>query len=151
MLAYQKGCVTMELAKLTLADMKALVVDDHFTERAHLKLLLKNLGCPVVDEAPTVTYAEFMAKSKRYDIIFLDWTLPGKETGVDMLRRLRSDQTFDYTAFVMVTAKSEPDDIILALRAGATSYIIKPASPEKLQENVLDVVEWIRQRLALKR
>ncbi|MEZ0259978.1 MAG: response regulator [Alphaproteobacteria bacterium] len=141
----------MELEKLTIGDLKALVVDDHFTERAHLKLLLKNMGCPVVDEAPTVNEAEFLATSKHYDIIFLDWTLPGKETGVDMLRRLRSDKTFDYTAFVMVTAKSEPDDIIMALRAGATSYIIKPASPEKIQENVTDVVEWIRQRRALQR
>jgi two-component system chemotaxis response regulator CheY len=141
----------MELQKLSITELKALVVDDHFTERAHLKLLLKNMGCPVVDEAPTVTEAEFMAASKHYDIIFLDWALPGKESGVDMLRRLRGDSKFDYTAFVMVTAKSEPENIILALRAGATSYIIKPASTDKIQENVTDVVEWIRQRRALQR
>lgn len=132
-----------------LAALKVLIVDDHMTARAHLKRVLRDMGITQADEAENADTA--LAKAAAgYNIIFLDWDMPGK-TGIEILRKFRGNNAFDDTAFVMVTAKSEPDDIIAALRAGATSYIIKPAYAEDVRNNVAEVMEWIAQQKALRR
>ena len=131
-----------------LAALKVLVVDDHMTARAHLKRVLKDMGITQVDEAENADDASAKA-SAGYNIIFLDWDMPGK-TGIEILRKFRGNTAFDDTAFVMVTAKSEPDDIISALRAGATSYIVKPADAAEVRNNITEVLEWIAQQKALR-
>ena len=132
-----------------LAALKVLVVDDHMTARAHLKRVLKDMCITQVDEAENADDASAKA-SAGYNIIFLDWDMPGK-TGIEILRKFRGNTAYDDTAFVMVTAKSEPDDIISALRAGATSYIIKPADAAEVRNNITEVLEWIAQQKALRR
>jgi CheY-like chemotaxis protein len=139
--------MTTEAEKL--AALKALVVDDHVVARAHLKRVLKEMGLTHVDEAEGAEQAAQKA-TPDYNIIFLDWDMPGK-TGIEILRKFRGNNAFDDTAFVMVTAKSEPDDIISALRAGATSYIVKPADAGDVRNNVAEVMEWIAQQKALRR
>ncbi|HYD17809.1 MAG TPA: response regulator [Patescibacteria group bacterium] len=133
-----------------IADLKTLVVDDHLTARAHMKRLLKNIGVAHVDEAAEAMEVAAQTGAKHYDIIFLDWDMPGK-TGVEILRKFRGNTEFDDTAFVMVTAKSEPDDIIAALRAGATSYIVKPADENEVKDNITEVLDWLQQQKALRR
>ncbi len=132
-----------------LAALKVLIVDDHMTARAHLKRVLRDMGITQADEAETADAAAAKANAG-YNIIFLDWDMPGK-TGIEILRKFRGDTAYDDTAFVMVTAKSEPDDIISALRAGATSYIVKPADPADVRTNVAEVLEWIEQQKSLRR
>lgn len=132
-----------------LAALKVLIVDDHMTARAHLKRVLHDMGITRTEEAENGDAASAKATAD-YNIIFLDWDMPGK-TGIDILRKFRGNNAFDDTAFVMVTAKSEPDDIISALRAGATSYIVKPADPADVRNNVAEVLEWIAQQKALRR
>ncbi|MDI1227331.1 MAG: response regulator [bacterium] len=132
-----------------LAALKVLIVDDHMTARAHLKRVLRDMGITQADEAENADAATAKANAG-YNIIFLDWDMPGK-TGIEILRKFRGNSAFDDTAFVMVTAKSEPDDIISSLRAGATSYIVKPADPADVRNNVAEVLEWIEQQKSLRR
>ncbi len=132
-----------------LAALKVLIVDDHMTARAHLKRVLRDIGITQADEAENADVASAKATGD-YSIIFLDWDMPGK-TGIEILRKFRGNSAFDDTAFVMVTAKSEPDDIISALRAGATSYIIKPAEATEVRDNITEVLDWIAQQKALRR
>ncbi len=131
------------------AALKVLIVDDHITARAHLKRVLRDMGITQADEAENADAAAAKATAE-YNIIFLDWDMPGK-TGIEILRKFRGNSTFDDTAFVMVTAKSEPDDIISALRAGATSYIVKPAEANEVRDNITEVLDWIAQQKALRR
>ncbi len=135
--------------QIQLTALKVLIVDDHMTARAHLKRVLREMGITQADEAEDADAAAAKANAG-YNIIFLDWDMPGK-TGIEILRKFRGNSAFDDTAFVMVTAKSEPDDIISALRAGATSYIVKPADPADVRNNVAEVMEWIDQQKALRR
>jgi two-component system response regulator MtrA len=65
--------------------------------------------------------------SQPADLVLLDLMLPGID-GVEVCRRLREIST---VPIIMLTAKSEPDDVVLGLDAGADDYIIKPPrSPE---------------------
>jgi two-component system response regulator MtrA len=60
--------------------------------------------------------------SQPADLVLLDLMLPGID-GVEVCRRLRS---ISAVPIIMLTAKSEPDDVVLGLDAGADDYIIKP-------------------------
>jgi two-component system response regulator MtrA len=65
--------------------------------------------------------------SQPADLVLLDLMLPGID-GIEVCRRLR---TISAVPIIMLTAKSEPDDVVLGLDAGADDYIIKPPrSPE---------------------
>ena len=133
-----------------LEELKLLVVDDHVTERAHIKRVLKKIGCTHIDEAANALETDDRTNALQYDIIFLDWDMPGK-SGIDILRKYRGNKKFDDTAFVMITAKSEVDDVIGALRAGATSYITKPADEKAITDNVTEVLEWLHTQQKLRR
>ncbi len=65
------------------------------------------------------------------DLILLDWMLPGM-SGIDLCRRLRSDERYQPIPIIMLTAKGEEHDKILGLESGADDYITKPFSPREL-------------------
>ena len=64
-----------------------------------------------------------------------------------MLETTRGEEKCDNTTFGIVSAESEDRYIIEALKAGATSYIVKPVSENILREHVTRVVAWINERM----
>lgn len=73
------------------------------------------------------------------DLIILDWMLPGI-SGVDYAKRIRRGATTKDTPIIMLTARSEEDDRIKGLEAGADDYICKPFSPRELVARVKAVL-----------
>lgn len=59
------------------------------------------------------------------DLILFDWELPDSD-GVTLLNEVRDDPATSGTPVIMLTVRAEEDDIVLALRAGADDYIVKP-------------------------
>lgn len=130
----------------SISDLKALVVDDHMIVRCDIERHIKTLGISHIDQAANVAEAtEKMARTD-YNVVFLDWNMPGR-SGYNMLEQCRSEGKHDNTAFVIVSAESEDRYIIEALKAGATSYIVKPVSESILREHVTRVVAWINERM----
>src|SRR6218665_3962210 len=82
-------------------------------------------------------YAEAVHKMgfNKYDIVFLDWNMPGK-TGYSLMQELREERAHDTTAIVMITAESEQRHVVEALKAGATAYIVKPVARETFDKNL---------------
>jgi len=76
---------------------------------------------------------EYMAVINSYDIIVLDWMLPGKN-GLDILQDLRTKHI--QTPIIMLTAKGETEDKVDALTAGADDYLSKPFAYEELHARV---------------
>src|SRR4051812_48028017 len=101
------------MADLNLSDLKALVVDDHIIVRRDLELFLRNMGCKHVDQAPNVAEAQKKLAAERYNIVFLDWNMPGK-SGFHLLQQCRADKAFDDVAFVIVSAESDDRYVIEA-------------------------------------
>jgi two-component system chemotaxis response regulator CheY len=130
------------MADVKISDMKVLVVDDHIIIRRDLEQFLKNMGCKHVDQAANVADAQVKLDAERYNIVFLDWNMPGK-SGFHLLQQSRANKAFDNVAFVIVSAESDDRYIIEALRAGATSYIVKPVAEATLQEHLAKVTTWI--------
>ncbi len=69
------------------------------------------------------------------DLIILDWMLPKME-GIEVCKKVRQDPTLAKTPIIMLSAKSEEFDKVLALELGADDYLSKPFSPRELVARV---------------
>lgn len=114
-----------------MAKNKILVVEDEHTLREMLTYNLENEGYTVVIATDGNTAVE-VAKSDFPDVVVLDIMLPGLD-GFEVCRILRNDMT---VPILMLTAKEEEFDKILALELGADDYMTKPFSMRELQARI---------------
>jgi two-component system, chemotaxis family, chemotaxis protein CheY len=68
-------------------------------------------------------------ESQPIDLIIADWNMP-KMTGLELLKMIRSSDTHKMIPFLMLTGKVEKENIIEAVNAGATNYVVKPFTAE---------------------
>ncbi len=87
-------------------------------------------------------------KAKLYNVVFLDWHMPGR-TGYSLLQACHEDSRYDNTAFVICSSESGDRYIIEALKAGATAYIVKPVDETLLKEHMNRLLLWINQRASI--
>lgn len=73
------------------------------------------------------------AQSVAYDLILLDWMLPGLD-GIALCRRLRSNHCSAY--ILMITARDTTSDTVMGLDAGADDYLVKPFDLEELSARI---------------
>jgi DNA-binding response OmpR family regulator len=102
--------------------MRVLLIED---DRKAAKLLTRGLqeeGC-VVDVAFTGESGEEQASVNEYDVIVLDWLLPGKD-GIAVCRALRAEGVA--TPILMLTARDSLADRVSGLSTGADDYLTKP-------------------------
>lgn len=82
-------------------------------------------------EADNIQDAYTLIVDERPDIILLDWMLPGG-SGLELLRRLKRNDTTREVPVIMLTAKTAEDNLIQGLEVGADDYITKPFAPREL-------------------
>ncbi len=116
-------------------NMKVLVVDDFATMRRIVKNILKQLGYNNIVEADDGTTALEILEKEKVDLIISDWNMP-KMTGLDLLKNVRGNAEMADTPFIMVTAEAQQDNIILAVKAKVSQYIVKPFTAETLGEKI---------------
>lgn len=117
------------------ADLNVLVVDDAATMRRIVRSLLRELGIKNVREAEDGEAAFENLKLQKADLVVSDWTMP-KMTGIELLRAIRQDSTLKDTPVLMVTAESKKENIMEAVQAGVTNYIVKPFNSKTLEEKL---------------
>ncbi|HEY4908041.1 MAG TPA: response regulator, partial [Methylomirabilota bacterium] len=102
--------------------MRVLLIED---DRKAAKLLAKGLQEEgfVVDVAFTGEEGEERAVVNEYDVIVLDWLLPGKD-GIGVCRALRTRDVA--TPILMLTARDSLADRVNGLSTGADDYLTKP-------------------------
>lgn len=118
--------------------MKILVVDDFPTMRRIMRNLLKELGCTNVDEAEDGVMALEKLQTGSFDFIITDWNMP-KMTGIELLKAIRSDDKMKALPVLMVTAEALQDNVVEAVQAGVSNYIVKPFTAAALKEK-LDLI-----------
>jgi len=119
-------------------NMKIMVVDDMSTMRRIVKNILKQIGFSNVDEAENGQEALEKLKADTFGFIVSDWNMPVM-TGIDMLRAIRSDEALKHIPVLMVTAEAKKENIVEAVQAGVSNYIVKPFTAESLQEKVAKI------------
>ena len=102
--------------------MRILVVEDEVKLASLIRRGLREEGL-LADVAINGEDALWMAATTDYDVIVLDWMLPGID-GIETSRRLRADGVD--TPILMLTARDAVADRIAGLNSGADDYLVKP-------------------------
>jgi diguanylate cyclase (GGDEF)-like protein len=106
------------------AQPRLLIVDDISDNRSILKRRFERRGFDVT-EAESGLIAIDMIENNPFDLVLLDVMMPGID-GMETLKRIRSRKSASALPVIMVTAKSESDNIVDALEQGANDYVTKP-------------------------
>lgn len=115
--------------------MKVLVVDDFATMRRILKNALKQIGFSTILEADDGVTALAVMKENAVDLIISDWNMP-KMSGLDLLKKIRADEETKGIPFVMVTAEAQKENVLQAVQAGVSNYIVKPFTADAMQKKL---------------
>ena len=107
-----------------------LIVDDEASIREMIAVALEMADYRVL-EADNAQAAHAMVVDDQPDLLLLDWMMPGT-SGIELARRLKRDTATAELPIILLTAKSEDDNKIQGLEAGADDYITKPFSPREL-------------------
>lgn len=106
------------------AQPRLLIVDDISDNRSVLKRRFERRGFDVVEAESGLIAIDLIEKSP-FDLVLLDVMMPGID-GMETLKRIRSRKSASALPVIMVTAKSESDNIVDALEQGANDYVTKP-------------------------
>ncbi|NUM57014.1 MAG: response regulator transcription factor [Bdellovibrionaceae bacterium] len=101
------------------------MVEDEIEIRELMALHLLRQGFKVVECAHPLE-AQSVLENKVFDLVVLDWMMPGM-SGVDFIDVLKAKSP--ESKILMVTAKTEPQDIVYGLEKGADDYLTKPFDP----------------------
>ncbi len=111
--------------------IRLVIADDHPVVRAGLRALLEHEdGIAVVGEAATPDEAVAIAERENPDLVLMDLQFGAEATGADATRRIRA---LEAPPYVLVLTNYDTDgDILSAVEAGASGYLLKDAPPLEL-------------------
>ncbi|MFH1020767.1 MAG: response regulator [Pseudomonadota bacterium] len=118
--------------------IKILIVDDFETPKKFIRNMLHELGYESREnilEASNGLEALHILEKTPIDLIICDWVMPVM-TGFDLLQKVRAMPEFAGIPFIMVTAEAEKGNIMSAIKAGVSQYIIKPFTAEILYHKI---------------
>jgi CheY-like chemotaxis protein len=124
---------------INLAGKKVLVVDDEKFVRELIRIKLGRCGLTVT-EATNGLEAVEMALALKPDIILMDVMMP-RMNGFEACEKIKSDPATAGIPVVMLTARGEEANHEMGFSLGATDYMSKPFSPQKLAELVIEILE----------
>src|SRR5271157_592511 len=107
-----------ERPRVLIADDDAVtrLVLQHWIERSGYQFLVANTGLEAW---------EILQQERPPEVVIMDWMMPGMD-GIELCRRLRDKSREYYHYILMITGRSEPEDVVLALESGADDCIAKP-------------------------
>ena len=112
-----------------------LVIDDDKNIREVVKLYLRKEGYEITEAADGKLGADLFF-GKQYDLVLLDIMMPVQD-GIETMKQIRAKSN---VPVIMLTAKGETFDKVLALELGADDYIVKPFDPKELVARVKAVI-----------
>jgi adenylate cyclase len=113
---------------------RILVVDDNPANVDILRARLAAHGYEIITAADGEE-ALVAVREQQPDLILLDVMMP-KLDGIEVCRRVRADATLPFIPIVLVTAKTDPKDVVQALEAGGDEYLTKPVDQASLVARV---------------
>ncbi|MQQ08232.1 SpoIIE family protein phosphatase [Epibacterium sp. SM1979] len=123
-----------EPVQMTGTIRRVLVVDDSRLQRRILVASLKKWGFDVV-EADSGASAMEICREESPDLILSDWMMPGMN-GLEFCRNLRKLNSDNYSYFILLTSKSEKNEVAEGLHSGADDFLTKPVSSDELRARI---------------
>lgn len=111
-----------------------LVVDDSRLQRRILSTSLQRWGF-TVQEAASADEALCYCRDRPPDLVMSDWMMPGL-TGLEFCREFRGLTRDSYGYFILLTSKSDKEEVALGLDAGADDFLTKPVNAAELRARI---------------
>jgi DNA-binding response OmpR family regulator len=112
--------------------MQVLIAEDNFTSRRGLEIQLGQWGYEVISTKNGNEAWQVFQSTIPPKLAILDWMMPGLD-GVQVCRLVRTHQTVEPPYILLLTARSERDDIVAGLDSGADDYLTKPFDRNELR------------------
>ena len=112
--------------------MKILIADDSIVSRHLLEATLRKWGYEVMVACDGAEALQILERENAPSLIILDWMMPGM-TGLEVCQRIRERGSEPYIYILLLTSKSQKEDLIEGMDAGADDYITKPFDQNELQ------------------
>lgn len=121
------------MSKFAGLELKILIVEDMENFIKQMVNDLKKLQIKgSINYAMNIEKGKGLVDKQVYDFIISDWNLPDG-TGMDLLKHVRQKKEYTAIPFLMCTTMDEVENILTAIAAGATEYIVKPWDFEELK------------------
>lgn len=114
---------------------RILIAEDHYVSRHLLERNVANWGFQVVTAEDGESALQILNGENPPTLAIIDWMMP-KMDGLDVCRKIRQRVGQPYVYLILLTAKSQKDEIAAGLEAGADDYVIKPFDPDELRARV---------------
>jgi DNA-binding response OmpR family regulator len=114
--------------------MKVLIADDDFTTRRLLQSYLEKWGHEVTAATTGVEALQFYERGD-YAMVVTDWSMPEMD-GLELIGRLRAMTRAGYVYIVLVTARTQAEDVVQGIEAGADDFVAKPFDRDELRARI---------------
>jgi two-component system chemotaxis response regulator CheY len=115
--------------------VKALIVDDSRAMRMIIGRTLKSLGFEIVEAGNGREALDAIAASGPFAVALVDWNMPVMD-GYEFVCTSRTNPANKDMLIMMVTTETEHSQVVRALLAGASEYLMKPFGPEAIAEKL---------------
>jgi diguanylate cyclase (GGDEF)-like protein len=123
--------------------MRVLVAEDNPVIQNLLRSLLTKWNYEVILARSGAEAWDFLQHDDSTRLAILDWMMPGLD-GIEVCRRVRAQKGNRYVYVILLSARSEQEDIVEALEAGADDYITKPFHAGELRARVRSAVRVVQ-------
>jgi DNA-binding response OmpR family regulator len=111
---------------------KILIAEDDPISRRLLEVFLTRWGYQVSVAASGIEALELLEKADAPRLAVLDWMMPGLE-GVQVCRKIRERKDRPYIYILLLSARTQKEDLLLGLESGADDYLTKPFDAQELR------------------
>lgn len=130
------------VAEVQAPSARVLVVDDDRDIRDVVGAMLDAVGL-TVEVAASAEEALEKVREGEYDLVMLDWNLPGM-TGIELCRLLRRDPALGSLPVLFLTAHASSRDVVEAFASGADDYVVKPFRAPELGARIFGLLRRAR-------
>ena len=117
--------------------MKVLIIDDSgVMRRIHINVLREhNIDDSDMFEAEDGAKAYEIAQTEDIDLFLVDWNMP-KLDGLELVKKLRFMEKYADTPIIMITSEAARYNVVEAVKAGVTNYVVKPIRGNLLWDKI---------------
>lgn len=121
-----------------MADKKILAVDDSISIRKSISFVLSQEGYEVIEAVDGV---DGLAKAKedKFNLVITDINMPNMD-GIEMIKQIRQTEGYKFTPIIALTTENQDSKMQEGKAAGATGWIVKPFTSEKLLAIVKKII-----------
>ncbi|MBX3259481.1 MAG: response regulator [Labilithrix sp.] len=115
--------------------MRALVIDDSRAMRAILRKILRGIGVDVTEAEHGRAALDVLRGATTFELALIDWNMPEMD-GLQVVKAIRADRRLDAMRIMMVTTETEMGQVVRAVEAGASEYLMKPFNAAAVVEKL---------------